>query len=100
MKLLNLERFEGVDPSLALLNEREAAAVLTLKPATLTNWRHTGRYGLPYIRAGKAIRYRLSELLAFMERHTYRHTGEMKAGNGGRMASETTIEARKGPGDG
>ena len=72
-----IRRYEGVDPKLALLSETEAAALLQLKPSTLTNWRSSGRHNLPYVDAGK-IRYRLSDVIAFMERNTFLHTGEKR----------------------
>lgn len=45
-----------------LLNEREAADFLGLKPNTLAAWRSTGRYGLPFLKVGKPVRYRLADL--------------------------------------
>ncbi|MBE3123710.1 MAG: helix-turn-helix domain-containing protein [Planctomycetes bacterium] len=45
-----------------LLNEQEAAAYMGLKPNTLAVWRSTGRYGLPFLKVGKAVRYRVADL--------------------------------------
>ena len=73
-----LRKYEDTDPNLALLSGAEAAALLQLKPATLTNWRSSGRHNLPYVDAGK-IRYRLSDVIAFMEKNTFLHTGEKRA---------------------
>ena len=50
------------------ISEREAAAVMGLSQATLSSWRSLGRYDLPHYRAGRLIRYRLSDIVAFMER--------------------------------
>jgi excisionase family DNA binding protein len=56
---------ELADP---LLTEDEAAARMTLKnPRTLSVWRATKRYRLPYIRIGRLIRYRQSDVDKFME---------------------------------
>lgn len=50
-----------------LLTEAEAAALLTLKPQTLANWRSTKRQSLPYVQLGGAIRYRKSDITQFIE---------------------------------
>lgn len=51
-----------------LLNTKEAAALLGLSPQTLEKWRSMG-VGPAYLKLGnKAVRYRHSELLAFIER--------------------------------
>ncbi len=50
-----------------LLNEKEAAAILGVTPRTLTNWRWRGD-GPRWVRVGsRLVRYRRSELLAFVE---------------------------------
>lgn len=48
------------------LTEREAAEYLSLSPATLRNRRSLG-LGPAYLKAGKTIRYRVSDLNAFLE---------------------------------
>lgn len=50
-----------------LLNEDEAAQILTVEPQTLAVWRSTGRYNLPFIRMGRLIRYRRADLEAWLE---------------------------------
>ncbi len=58
-----------------LVTEREAARYLGLSPATLMKQRSTGaREGhippIPYVKLGRrAIRYRLSDLRAYAEKH-------------------------------
>jgi predicted DNA-binding transcriptional regulator AlpA len=49
-----------------LLDEREAAEILTVEPGTLSVWRSTGRYDLPFVKIGRAVRYRRSALAAWM----------------------------------
>jgi len=49
-----------------LLNEKEAAAYLSVKPISLATWRCNKRYPIPYIKLGRAVRYRLSSLDAFL----------------------------------
>lgn len=49
------------------MTEREAAAYLGVQPQTLAVWRCTARYSLPYYRVGRAVRYSLRDLDAFLE---------------------------------
>jgi len=58
------------------LDDKQAAAALGLKASTLSVWRSTGRYNLPYIKVGRLVRYRVSDLAEFMARRTACHTGE------------------------
>ena len=57
-----------------LLDEKEAANFLTVEPGTLSVWRSTGRYAIPFIKVGHLVRYRRTDLLAFLESRT-RATG-------------------------
>lgn len=50
-----------------LLNEDAAADLLGVRPQTLTTWRSTKRYPLPYVRVGRLIYYREADLLAFLD---------------------------------
>lgn len=53
------------------MRDTEAAAeFLTIQPQTLRCWRANKRYGLPYVKVGRLVRYRLSDLEAFVERRT------------------------------
>lgn len=63
-------------PRSALLDTATAAAALGLQPETLANWRVTGRYNLPYVRVGRLPRYRVSDLLAWIDRRSQCHTGQ------------------------
>lgn len=59
-----------------LLSEREAAAVLGLKPRTLENWRQSGD-GPPFVRiSSRCVRYRPADLEAWADART-----EMPAGS-------------------
>lgn len=54
-----------------LLTERDAAARLGLKNHnTLSVWRCTKRYNLPYVRVGRHIRYDAAEIEKFIRRNT------------------------------
>lgn len=57
-------------PNRNLVDEREAAEILGLSPGTLTVWRSTGRYGLPFVKVGRNVRYRKSDLDAWLENRT------------------------------
>lgn len=59
--------FAQQDP---LLDERQAAEFLSLKPTTLQTWRCTKRYALPYLKVGTSVRYRKSELESFLASRT------------------------------
>ena len=50
-----------------LLDERAAAAHLSVSPGTLSVWRSTGRYGIPFLKIGRSVRYRLADLEAWIE---------------------------------
>ena len=52
-----------------LLSNQEAAAYLGIKPNTLTIWRTTKRFEIPYIQIGRKIRYKKSDLDIFLEQH-------------------------------
>ena len=51
-----------------LMTDREAADVLRIKPRQLFDWRMNGL--IPYIKIGKAVRYRREDILASLERMT------------------------------
>ncbi len=53
-----------------MLTDDEAAEMLGLRPQTLAVWRCTGRNSLPYVQLGRAIRYRASDVQAFIEANT------------------------------
>lgn len=53
-----------------LRTEVESAQFLGVKPTTLQIWRCTKRYPLPYIKVGRLVRYRQSDLEAFLTSRT------------------------------
>lgn len=57
-----------------LLDDKAAAALLDVSPGTLSVWRSTGRYALPFLKVGRKVRYRRADLLAWLESRT-RETG-------------------------
>jgi Helix-turn-helix domain len=55
------------------LTAREAAKFLMMTEKTLRNWRSLG-IGPPYAKYVGKILYRLSDLKAYLEEHTYKST--------------------------
>jgi hypothetical protein len=54
-----------------MLTQEEAADLLSISPATLATWRCTGRYDLPFVRIGRAIRYLEADVLAFINKRRH-----------------------------
>ena len=53
-----------------LLDEKQAAVRLAVKPGTLQVWRSTKRVELPYFKIGRAVRYDAAEIEKFLKRST------------------------------
>jgi excisionase family DNA binding protein len=53
-----------------LLTSEQAAAYLGISPGTLEVWRCTKRYHIPFIKVGRLVRYRKSELDSFLDKRT------------------------------
>lgn len=53
-----------------LLDEQAAASYLDLKPGTLSVWRSTGRYAIPFVKIGRNVRYRRADLDIWLEQRT------------------------------
>jgi predicted site-specific integrase-resolvase len=53
-----------------LRSPEHAADILGTSNQTLANWRATGRYALPYVKVGRLVRYRDSDLAAFIAANT------------------------------
>lgn len=49
-----------------LLTPKEAAALLKIPVGTLANWRVYDRGWLPYVKLGRLVRYRRTDLEAFV----------------------------------
>lgn len=52
------------------VDEKRAAEILGVSPGTLSVWRCTRRYPLPYQKIGRAVRYRVADLEAFAQSRT------------------------------
>lgn len=53
-----------------LLSCEDTAQLLGTTAGTLSVWRCTRRYPLPYVKVGRSVRYRESDVLDFIERRT------------------------------
>ncbi|MDO8845902.1 helix-turn-helix domain-containing protein [Methylicorpusculum sp.] len=54
-----------------VLTDTEGAAVLLSIPAaTLTKWRSTGEVRIPFVKIGRQVKYRTSDLKRFVESST------------------------------
>lgn len=62
-----INKHQSTDP---LFNPPEAAEYIGISKDTLSVWRCTGRYAIPYIKVGRLIRYRRSALDDFLNRRT------------------------------
>ncbi len=50
-----------------LLSRKQAAEILGVKPQTLASWACLGRYDLPFVRIGSRVKYRLGDVVDFIE---------------------------------
>ena len=62
-----------------LLNTKQASEILGITVKSLANSRYTGvGIQVPYIKMGKSVRYKESDLEKYIEDNTFNHTGEAK----------------------
>lgn len=61
-----------------LLSRREASAFLGLTEGTLAVWACTKRYELPYVKVGRLVKYRYSDIITFLEKRTQVKSEEEK----------------------
>ncbi len=62
-----------------LLTSTKASELLGITPKSLANSRYTGTgIDIPYIKLGKVVRYKESDIQAYIEANTFNHTGETK----------------------
>lgn len=54
-----------------LLTRGETARILGLKEGTLAVWASRGDYRLPFVRLGRAVRYRRCDVEEFIERNRF-----------------------------
>jgi len=78
----------------ALLGEMHAAEFLKLSPRTLQAWRPQGR-GPRFVRAGRAVRYRRRDLIAWIEENTV--AGPSRSAKQHSPGAAETHSAARGP---
>ncbi len=59
-------------PTTNLISGGRAAAILGLKPCTLAQMRWRGDKRLPWVKLGKSVRYKLSDIEDYIEKNTVR----------------------------
>ncbi len=76
-KKINPAAPDGTDVQLRdpLLYEQQVADILGVKKETLTVWRAVRRYPLRYTKVGRFVRYRLSDVEAFLEARSHNGDG-------------------------
>jgi excisionase family DNA binding protein len=57
-------------PHPEMLTRDQAAEYIGSRPQTLAVWAITGRYNLPMVKVGRSVRYRRSDIDAWLERRT------------------------------
>lgn len=62
--------------STELLTRDQAAEYLGITPRTLAVWACVKRYNLPYVKVGRLVKYRRSDLDAFIARRTVQQDGQ------------------------
>ena len=78
MRILNLIH-TGVNMVERLLTPKQTGEIIQVTVDTLANSRHTGLgIQIPYIKLGKFVRYKESDIQAYIEANTFNHTGEAK----------------------
>jgi len=63
---------DGTRERSPLLTRKEAALYLGVTQQTLAIWKCTGRYDLPCIKIGRLVKYRRSDLEAFISQNEQR----------------------------
>lgn len=59
------------NPEYVLLSREETAALLGVQTNTLAVWALHQRYTLPYVKVGRRVKYRLSDVLCFIEKNLH-----------------------------
>lgn len=57
-------------PNDLLLTEAQAAEILNVEPGTLSVWRCTKRYNIPFVKVGRSVRYSRKALQDWIDSRT------------------------------
>jgi len=52
----------------------DTANILGITPETLSVWRSSGRYNLPFVKIGSRVMYRQEDIQSFIDNRTMIHT--------------------------
>ncbi|MCH1924538.1 MULTISPECIES: helix-turn-helix domain-containing protein [Shewanella] len=58
----------------SLLTPQQVAEMLGVTEGTLSVWRCTGRYPLRFVKVGRRVMYRQTDIDAFIDGRVYEHT--------------------------
>lgn len=61
-----------------IVSTKQAARILGNSPRTLEDWRLTG-IGPRFVKMGRNVRYRMSDILDYLEQNTFSSTAEAMA---------------------
>jgi excisionase family DNA binding protein len=53
-----------------LLNEEQTAKLIGVAEQTLAGWRCNGRYGLPFVKVGRLVRYKRGDVMKWLDKRT------------------------------
>jgi len=62
-----------------LLNTKQASEMLGVDSKSLANSRYSGQgIAIPFVKMGRLVRYKQSDIENFIEKNTFQHTSETK----------------------
>ena len=53
-----------------LVTPEQASELLAIPHSSLQKWRSTGENNIPFVKIGRSVRYRTTDLKTYVERHT------------------------------
>ncbi|WP_371411774.1 helix-turn-helix domain-containing protein [Shewanella halifaxensis] len=59
-----------IEQDTTLLTNKEAAELLKISVKTLNNWRSARNGKIPFVKIGRGIRYKKSDLISYIDRQT------------------------------
>jgi hypothetical protein len=87
--LMTSDLTQPPNPEALVTSEQAAVGWFHQHPRTLANWRTLGR-GPRYIRAGGRVFYRVRDLEAWLDAHTFEHRAAERAARASRQRAGRT----------
>ena len=78
---------EGRGERFSFVSAKEAARILGVHPNTLCKWRISGK-GPAFIKIGRRVRYRMTEISTWMSERTYLNTAQDQRSGRDRQGKE------------